>query len=265
MADVIEIHERLVEDAANSDDPISPPGIKNEGLLESAIARQFSGYDGVYKYSDPIANAASLCYGICSNHPLHNGNKRTALVSLMCHLDKNGFTFSDRATQDNLYAFMLNVASHNIVPKKKRHGANDISDIEIEEMTRWIKRKTRKIQKGERNLSYPEFEKILRDHGVYFENHAKNYVDVVMYRKETRRKGIFGLGGEEVVEIKEKIANIPYWPNRTVGKKLVKSVRNQAGLTATNGIDSALFYGTETKPDEFIQKYKKTLSKLAKT
>ncbi|MEM6405289.1 MAG: type II toxin-antitoxin system death-on-curing family toxin [Pseudomonadota bacterium] len=117
--DVLHIHDRLVSDAVDSEDPISPPGIKDEDMLESAIARQNVGFGGKLKYDDPISNAATLCYGICSNHPLHNGNKRTALVSMLCHLDKNNYTFNDRANQDLLYSFMLKVASHNIAPKKK--------------------------------------------------------------------------------------------------------------------------------------------------
>jgi death-on-curing protein len=117
--DVTEIHERLTLDAAQSDDPISPPGIRNQNLLESAIARQHVGFESKLKYDNPIFNAASLCYGICCNHSLHNGNKRTALVSLLCHLDKNGYTFKDNTNQDNLYQFMLNVAKHELTPKKK--------------------------------------------------------------------------------------------------------------------------------------------------
>lgn len=262
VEDVIEIHERLVVDAANSDDPISPPGVKNQGLLESAVARQYAGFGGQLKYDDPIANAASLCYGICSNHPLHNGNKRTALVALLCHLDKNGLTFNNRTSQDNLYSFMLNIASHKIAPKKKIKRSHDQSDAEVEAMSDWIRKKSRKIEKGERSVSYPELERILRQHDVYFENQKNNYVDVIRYTNEKRRKGLFG---KEEVRVARKVANIPYWPGRTVGKNLVKSIRKQAGLTHNDGVDSALFYGTETPPDDFIQKYKKVLSKLAKT
>ncbi len=260
--DVIEIHERLVIDAAESDDPISPPGIKNEGLLESAISRQEAGFGGQLKYGDPISNAATLCYGICSNHPLHNGNKRTALVSLLCHLDKNGITFNDRTNQDNLYSFMLNVASHKIASKKKLQKRNDHSDAEVEAMTSWIKKRTRKIEKGERSISYPELERILRDHDIHFENHKSNYADVVKYTTRTKRKGIFG---KETVREGCKIANIPYWPGRTVGKGLIKSIRKKAKLTHNDGVDSVLFYGKESTPDDFIQKNKKVLSKLAKT
>lgn len=260
--DVVEIHDRLVIDAADSDDPISPPGIKNEGLLESAVSRQEAGFGGQLKYSDPISNAATLCYGICSNHPLHNGNKRTALVSMLCHLDKNGFTFNDRTNQDNLYSFMLNVASHKIAPKKKLKKKYDHSDVEVEAMTAWVRKRTRRIEKGERSISYGELERILRDHDIYFENQRNNYVDVIKYTNKTKKKGWFG---KEQVREGNKVANIPYWPGRTVGKNLVKSIRKQAGLTHNDGIDSALFYGKETTPDDFIQKYKKVLSKLAKT
>ena len=263
VEEVAAIHDRLTEDAANSDDPISPAGIKNEGMLHSAVARQQAGYGSVLKYSNQISNAASLCYGICGNHPFHNGNKRTALVSLLSHLDKNGYTFKTGTNQNILYSFLLSVAGHTIVPKKKIKG-HDQSDLEVAAMADWIRKRTRRIEKGERSLSYPEFEKILKNHGVYFENHKNNYVDVVMYRMERRKKGWFGLGSEEV-EVREKVANIPYWPGRPVGKKLVKSVRKQAELTHADGVDSALFYGTETPPDEFIQKYRKVLSKLAKT
>jgi death-on-curing family protein len=260
--EVVEIHTRLVIDAAESDDPISPPGIKNEGLLESAIARQASGFDGRLKYEDPISNAATLCYGICCNHPLHNGNKRTALVSLLCHLDKNGYTFNDRTNQDNLFSFMLSVADHTIAPKKKIKTGHDQSDVEVAAMADWIRKRTRRIEKGERSISYIDLERILRQHDIYFENQKNNYVDIVQYTLESRKKGWFGI---EKIRVGRKVANIPYWPGRTVGKKLIKSIRKQTGLTHAKGVDSALFYGTETTPDDFIQKYKKVLNKLAKT
>jgi death-on-curing family protein len=256
--EIVYIHNRLTIDAESSDDPISPPGIKNMGLLESAVARQYAGYDGHLKYSDPISNAATLCYGICSNHALHNGNKRTALVSLICHLDKNGITFTEKATQNVLYSFMLDVANHGFV-KKNRSKNHDQSDVEVKEMTDWIRKKTRKIEKGERSLSYPELERALRNHGVIVE-HKGNTADLFRCREET--KGWFR---KEKVLVKEKVANVPWWPGRSVGKNLVKSIRKQAKLTVDDGVDSAQFYGTEITPDDYIQRYKTTLHRLAKT
>lgn len=262
-SEVIEIHDRLTLDAANSEDPISPPGIRDHGLLESAIQRQNVGFGERLKYDDPISNAATLCYGICCNHALHNGNKRTALVSLMCHLDKNGYTFTDRASQDVLYSFMLKVAGHKFYTKKDKAKGVDQSDAEVKAMTDWIRRKTRRIQKSERSLSFGEFERILRDFGIYFENPKNSTVDLVRY-KEVTKKGKFWQA-PKTETVKEKVANIPYFPNRTVGKKLVRSVRRQANLAHEDGVDSTLFYGNETPPDEFIQKYKSVLRRLAKT
>lgn len=264
VPDVLEIHDRLTEDAANSEDPISPPGVKNEGLLISALSRQTVGMGETLKYQDAIENAATLCYGVCCNHAFHNGNKRTALVSLLCHLDRNGYTFTDRASQDILYSFMLKVANHGVLPKRKRSKVFDQSDAEVREMAAWIRKKTRRIEKSERSLSYQEFERVLRSHDVYFENQKNNTADVVKYETVITKKRWFGLK-EVSAKVPRKVANIPYWPSRTVGKRLVKSVRKQAGLTHEEGIDSSLFYGNETPPDEFIQKYKGVLRRLAKT
>ena len=190
--EVLNIYERLVVDAANGIDPISPYGVKNESLLESAVSRQHTSFGGDYKYDDPISNAATLCYGICCNHPFHNGNKRTALVALMCHLDKNGLTFSDRANQDILYSFMLKIASHTIAEPKKLKKQYDHSDAEIKAMTDWIRKKTRKIEKGERTLSYPELEKLLKAHGIYFIKDKNCYADLMRKEKQVRKKGFFG-------------------------------------------------------------------------
>lgn len=262
VGEVLNIYERLVVDASHSEDPISPYGVKSQTMLESAVSRQHTSFGETYKYGDAISNAATLCYGICCNHPFHNGNKRTALVALMCHLDKNNLTFSDRANQNLLYGFMLKVASHKILETKKLRKAHDQSDAEIKAMADWIRKKSRKVEKGERTLSYPELEKILRAHNIYFVQDKNSYVDLVKKEIVTKKKGLFR---KEKVEVERKIANIPHWPGRSVGKNLIKSIRQKANLTARDGVDSALFYGEQSLPDDFIQKYKKTLAKLAKT
>lgn len=259
--DIIYIHERLAEDAAQTQDPISPIGIKDRDLLESAVARQLVGIGDTLKYSDAVSCAVTLCYGICNNHPFYNGNKRAALVALMCHLDKNGLTFNDRANQDNLYAFMKNVAAHDI-PSLKRVSSNvDLSDSEVNEMINWVSKRTRKLEKSERSISFKELEKRLNEFDVYFENPHNNKVDVIKYETEIR----VGVFRNRKVRVSRKINTIPYFPNRPVGKALIKSIRRETGLTANNGIDSAHFYGNELIPDQFIQKYQKTIRALAKT
>ncbi len=144
--EVLDIHNVLVDDFANSKDPIDPPGIRDDGaLLDSAVSRQYVGYENEYKYPTPVINAASLCYGVCCNHAFHNGNKRTALVVLLCHLDKNNLTLKEDIHQDELYRLMLKIASHRFAPKRKLH---DTSDLEVKEIGAWINKRTRKLKKG---------------------------------------------------------------------------------------------------------------------
>lgn len=260
VEEVVSIHDTLTKDFENSEDPISPPGVKHQGLLESAVSRQWSGYGGYYKYKTPIENAASLCYGVCCNHSLHNGNKRTALVVLLCHLDGNGLTFNERASQDEMYKFMVKVAKRGFLPKKYK---GDGSDIEIAAMVKWIKSRTRKVQKSERWITFRELKQILKPFGVEFGVPKNNYVDVIKKEKVLKKKNIFWT---EEVEEEKVVANVPFFKDGAyVGKKVMRTIRKNANLMPENGIDSELFYGQESNPDMFIMKYKQTLKRLAKT
>jgi len=66
-------------------------GIRDEGLLESALARP----ENLAAYGDPsvFELAASYAYGIARNHPFIDGNKRTAFVAATLFLRLNGQQF----------------------------------------------------------------------------------------------------------------------------------------------------------------------------
>jgi death-on-curing protein len=133
-------------------------------------------------------------------------------------------------------------------------------------MTNWLTSRTRKIKKSERIVSFNELKKRLKEFNIIFEKDKGNYVDVYKINKIERRKGIKGFFRKETIEEKEFITNMPYFKNsRHVGKKLIRTIRKKAKLMPINGVDSDVFYGNETTTDQFIMKYKKTLSRLAKT
>ncbi|MBU1189346.1 MAG: Fic family protein [Gammaproteobacteria bacterium] len=255
--EVLGIHDLLVEDFARSKDPIDPPGIREGGaLLESAVSRQHTGYGNELKYPDQLANAASLCYGVCCNHAFHNGNKRTALVVLLCHLDKNNWTFGSNIRQGDLYTLMLKIASHKFAPKRT---SSDTSDLEIDEIAKWLRGKARRMKKGEKVVTFRELRKILRNHDIHLENPKNNYIDVVKYIWE--RKRIFG----SKERVSRRVARIPYpREGMEVGKKVLRGVREACGLTEKDGYDTEMFYGGETDVSKFIAKYKKTLKRLAR-
>ena len=67
------------------------PGLRDAGLLESALARPQN--LAVYGEPDIPALAATYAIAIARNHPYIDGNKRTAYVAMELFLSKNGFDF----------------------------------------------------------------------------------------------------------------------------------------------------------------------------
>ncbi|MEO9131597.1 MAG: type II toxin-antitoxin system death-on-curing family toxin [Sphingomonas sp.] len=67
-------------------------GIKDEGLLESAVARPVNKH--AYGEDDLCALAAAYAFGIARNHPFNDGNKRTAWVMARLFLRLNGVTIT---------------------------------------------------------------------------------------------------------------------------------------------------------------------------
>jgi death-on-curing protein len=67
-------------------------GVKDEGLLEAAVARPLNKH--AYGENDVCALAAAYSFGIARNHPFNDGNKRTAWVMARLFLRLNGVTIS---------------------------------------------------------------------------------------------------------------------------------------------------------------------------
>jgi len=251
--EVIAIYDTLVMDFAISGDPMSPPGIKSIDLLESAVSRQHTGFDGRLKYETAVSNAATLCFGICCNHPFHNGNKRTALVCLLCHLDRNERTFEEGVTQDELYDVMLRVAQHSL-------GEDTDSDRQVEALAKWVRKRVRTVEKGERIITCRQLKAILERHGFEFQNHDGNHIDVVRVRQTP---GVFGLGKKTK---HERVMRIPYpRDGAQVGRSLLRDLRERCEMSLGHGIDSKAFYTNSRPPDYFISRYSKTLKLLART
>jgi death-on-curing protein len=85
-------------------------GIRDEGLLDSALARPE--HKAHYGEDDPAALAAAYAYGIARNHPFLDGNKRTALVALELFLMKNGYRLT--ASDEDAVVTFLRLAAGEI-------------------------------------------------------------------------------------------------------------------------------------------------------
>ncbi|MGF6508509.1 type II toxin-antitoxin system death-on-curing family toxin [Paraburkholderia sp. 32] len=111
--DILYIHDVLVVVFENDGDPISPAGARNEGsLVESAANRPKTALGSTEKYRTVVAKAAALFHSLVKNHAFHNGNKRTALVSMIRFLDLNNMRII--ATDQDLFDLVTNAAKGNL-------------------------------------------------------------------------------------------------------------------------------------------------------
>lgn len=114
---VLALHDRVLAEHGGSS------GVRDKGLLESALARPHQ----LYAYGTPQPDladlAATLAYGIARNHPFVDGNKRTAHASYRTFLELNGATLT--ATAEDKYLSILGLAE---------------GTLKLEEFSDWLRR-----------------------------------------------------------------------------------------------------------------------------
>lgn len=97
-----------------------PDGIRDLGLLESALARPVNRF--AYGETDMAALAAAYAFGIARNHPFVDGNKRVSLLTLIIFLRLNGIEFAP--SEADAAAIILALAA---------------GEVDEDGLTRWIR------------------------------------------------------------------------------------------------------------------------------
>lgn len=113
---ILMLHSMLVAQSGGMD------GLRDEGLLESAINAPLQIFGGQELYPTVLEKAARLGYGLIHNHPFMDGNKRIGTHAMLVFLDINNITLS--YADDDLIAAILRVAS------------GDMDEVELLE---WLK------------------------------------------------------------------------------------------------------------------------------
>jgi death-on-curing protein len=103
---VLFVHYRLLSETGGEH------GLRDLGLLESAIARPQVTFEGYELYPDIFEKASALMESLINNHPFLDGNKRTGIACAVLFLKQNGISFS--AKNAELEKFTLRVASSNV-------------------------------------------------------------------------------------------------------------------------------------------------------
>jgi death-on-curing protein len=131
---VLAIHERQISEHGGS------AGVRDEGLLESALARP----QQLHAYGDPAPDladlAASLASGLARNHPFVDGNKRTAAVACETFLELNGARLD--AEDLELYPLYLALAEGKLGER---------------EFAAWLRERVRTHGRGEAHEPRPAY------------------------------------------------------------------------------------------------------------
>ena len=113
---VMLLHRLLIEETGGED------GIRDVGLLESALEAPYATFDGKELFPTKEEKAARLCTGLVSNHAFVDGNKRIGVYVLLTFLEVNGISLE--ATDEELIEIGLSLAK---------------SEMKYEELLDWIK------------------------------------------------------------------------------------------------------------------------------
>lgn len=89
-------------------------GLRDEGLLESAVQAPQATMMGQPVLKDAVEMAAAYLFYLCCNHPFVDGNKRTALAACLVFLSENGLLPEEKLDADTWEELTLAVAASRI-------------------------------------------------------------------------------------------------------------------------------------------------------
>lgn len=119
LEDILLLHSDSLKKYGGGD------GVRDVGLLESAIVRPFQTFDGGDLYSTIIEKAAALAESLIINHPFVDGNKRTGFLAMAALLLEEGALLT--ASQEDAYNFTISVST---------------GELKFEQIVEWLKANT---------------------------------------------------------------------------------------------------------------------------
>ena len=120
---VLAIHSEVIEQAGGS------RGIRDIGLVDSAVARPQATFGGKDLYPDIFSKAACLGHSLIRNHPFVDGNKRTGYMSIRLFLNINGYDI--KAPENEKYKFVIEIT-------EKKRDERSIAE--------WLKKHSQRIK-----------------------------------------------------------------------------------------------------------------------
>ena len=258
VADVLRAHYAIADYFIGPEKGIGGIGPRDLNLLHSAVSRQSVAYERHEKWPRGIEKVATLAFGIVKDHPFHDANKRTALLTMLYHLQKIDRT--PTAPQKELEDLIVAVADDGLgvfrrYVELKKHDP----DAEVRFLADYLSRNSRKIDRRQKVITHQDLNGILRSFGYELGDPNNSFIDI--YKVEERRSFIV-FGKSEIVRRRKMQIHFPGW-KRQVPADTVKRIRDEFGLTSRKGVDSQSFYGKADSLNALINEYAKLLERLA--
>ena len=100
-------------------------GVRDEGLLDSALARPFQTFAGSDLYTSILEKAAAIIESVIINHPFIDGNKRTGFLAMLAILKTGEINLT--ASEEDAYQFVISIST---------------GKIKFEQIVEWLKKNT---------------------------------------------------------------------------------------------------------------------------
>ena len=261
ITDVLNIHFSIVDyflETGDGEKGLGNIGPKDRELLSSAVARQIGGYRGNPIWKTDYEKCATLFYGLIKNHPFHDCNKRTALLTALYYLVK--LNRAPTARHKELEIITLIIASNEIRNRKAFKPYSKFEDGEIRFLAQYFQKNTRPIDMRYYVITYNELNKLLGGFGYSLNNPHGNSIDIIRIEK---RSTLFGLPLKKERHTRVGVIGFTGW-TREVSNKEMRLLREYTGLTAKDGLDCQVAYKENPPLSSLLNKYSGVLQYLDK-
>ncbi|MCY4245863.1 MAG: type II toxin-antitoxin system death-on-curing family toxin [Gammaproteobacteria bacterium] len=223
------------------------PRDRNGELLHSALSRQFVAFGGVQKWHTNYQVAATALFGLIKNHPFHDGNKRTALLSVLHLLEKQGYTAAvDKRKFESLTVAIADNRQRQNTLYKHLRSDYTADDADIAYIASRLNQMTRRLDRSHRALTYRQLNGLIKDHGYEMRGPKNNFIKIIR------------------IDDGQVIGQVVFpGMSKQIARGSIKRVRRICGLMEEHGFDSKAFYNGIGGMDSLLLEYAGPLRRLA--
>jgi len=266
-ARVLELHRVLVAFSADTEAPVKDLGLRDELLLEAAVSRQFQSTGLLLEGSDPREKTAALLQGLVDELPFYDGNAQTALLTMLMHMDINGFA-PNQVSHDDLYRLISALISHETseLPLKgakaasRKAGVKATQEDELSRIFQWLMANSRWSDRREYPLPLPELKRLLNGQDADLNEPVDGQIEVLKAEAQTEKR-FLGLGSKTVSRMIPAMKFPDPGEDGLVSANILRDIQKALGLP---GLEDKPFYDWSAKVQSFLRQYQTLWPRLAK-